>query len=83
MSRDLPPMPVRADVYGTVRHDDTVVARMIFTDVMGDARTLDLQVDTALALAADLIAFVRQVQTRVTPPGEGNPDSHEWLGMDR
>lgn len=55
------PMPSGHKVMGTVRETDETVARVAFEDVVGDVRVIDLSPTTALALAGDLIEFVRQV----------------------
>jgi hypothetical protein len=55
------PMPAAHSLVGTVRDDRYPVARVTFVDGMGETRTLDLQPHVALALAGDLIDFIRQV----------------------
>lgn len=54
------PMPVHAEVVGTLRNRSPV-ARIAFTDVVGDVQEIDLAPDVAIRLVRDLAGFVAQV----------------------
>lgn len=47
-------------------------------------RTMEQAADAAAADCEEAVkAWLAEHAARITPPEEGNPDSHEWLGMDR
>lgn len=62
-----PPMPRFAQLYATVRDmgsSDFAVARVAFTDPVGERMTMDFTPDVALDLAVQLLMFVKQVGVR-------------------